>query len=183
MNTQRCHLTRPPCPDALIRRSVDASPGPDVLDLGCGTGIAVRFRQKGCTMLGVEPDPRMAEFARHSGLEAEVARFETRDSADRSCEALVAGTTWHWIDPALGITEAARVRRPGKSGPLRACLPASVRRGRSPFLRLSGPVSRIAVQWPGHHDPDPVRVPGAVLQLCPGPLRCSRLRRGGRVAF
>ncbi|MGH3188727.1 MAG: class I SAM-dependent methyltransferase [Streptosporangiaceae bacterium] len=52
-------------------------PGPDVLDVGCGTGIEARqFQAAGCTVLGVEPDTRMAEFARRSGIEAKVATFE-----------------------------------------------------------------------------------------------------------
>lgn len=68
---------RPGYPDALVARVVAQSPGSDVLDVGCGTGIAARqFQAAGCTVLGVEPDARMAGFARARGLPVEVATFE-----------------------------------------------------------------------------------------------------------
>jgi SAM-dependent methyltransferase len=60
-----------------VERIVAASPGPDVLDVGTGTGIAGRqFQAAGCRVLGVDPDARMADFARRKGLEVEVATFE-----------------------------------------------------------------------------------------------------------
>jgi len=73
----RYDRTRPPYPGALVKRIVAASPGPDVLDVGCGTGIAARqFQAAGCHVLGVEADARMAAFARRIGTEVEVATFE-----------------------------------------------------------------------------------------------------------
>jgi SAM-dependent methyltransferase len=105
---------RPRYPDALVARIVAASPGPDVLDVGCGTGIAARqFLAAGCRVLGVEPDARMADFARRTGIEVEVATFEAWDSAGRTFDAVVAGQSWHWVDPAAGAAQAARVLRPG----------------------------------------------------------------------
>jgi SAM-dependent methyltransferase len=93
---------------------VSASPGPDVLDVGIGTGIAARqFRAAGCRVLGVDVDARMAEFARRGGFEVEVATFEARDPAGRTFDAVVAGQTWHWVDPAAGAAKAADVLRPG----------------------------------------------------------------------
>lgn len=42
--------------------------GLDVLDVGCGTGIASRqIAQRGAKVLGVELAPRMAEIARGHG--------------------------------------------------------------------------------------------------------------------
>jgi SAM-dependent methyltransferase len=91
-----------------------ASPGPDVLDVGCGTGIAARqFQAAGCRVLGVDPDPRMADLARQSGLEAEVATFEAWDPAGRAFDAVIAAQAWHWVDPAAGAAKAAQVLRPG----------------------------------------------------------------------
>jgi SAM-dependent methyltransferase len=90
------------------------STGTDVLDVGCGTGIAARqFQMAGCTVLGVDVDPRMAELARRSGLEVEVARFEAWDPADRAFDAVVSGQAWHWIDPVAGASKAAEALRPG----------------------------------------------------------------------
>jgi SAM-dependent methyltransferase len=111
---ERYDRTRPSYPDAMVARIVAASPGRDVLDVGCGTGTAARqFQAAGCTVLGVEPDERMAAFARGSGVQVEVSRFEEWDAADRDFDAVVAGTAWHWVDPVAGAVKAARVLRAG----------------------------------------------------------------------
>jgi SAM-dependent methyltransferase len=97
-----------------VKRIVAASPGPDLLDVGTGTGIAARqFQAAGGRVLGVEPDARMADFARRTGVETEVAKFEDWDSAGREFDAVIAATAWHWVDPAAGAAKAARVLRPG----------------------------------------------------------------------
>ena len=114
MDAARYDRTRPPYPDALVERIVAASPGSDVLDVGAGTGIEARqFQAAGCTVLGVEPDERMAAFARGRGVEVEVATFEAWDPAGRDFDAVIAGTAWHWVDPVAGAVKAARVLRPG----------------------------------------------------------------------
>jgi SAM-dependent methyltransferase len=111
---ERYDRTRPSYPDAMVARIVAASPGRDVLDVGCGTGTAARqFQAAGCTVLGVEPDERMAAFARGTGVQVEVSRFEEWDAADRDFDAVVAGTAWHWVDPVAGAVKAARVLRAG----------------------------------------------------------------------
>ncbi len=113
-DAERYDRTRPPYPDALVARIVAASPGPEVLDVGCGTGIEARqFQAAGCAVLGVEPDARMAEFARRSGVHVEVATFEAWDPAGRQFDAVIAGTAWHWVDPVAGAAKAAQVLRPG----------------------------------------------------------------------
>ncbi|MEV7389908.1 MULTISPECIES: class I SAM-dependent methyltransferase [unclassified Streptomyces] len=113
-DAERYDRTRPRYPDALIERVIETSPGRDVLDVGAGTGIAgLAFQAAGCTVLGVEPDPRMAEFARRKGLDVEVAAFEDWDPAGRTFDTLTAATAWHWIDPVAGAAKAARALRPG----------------------------------------------------------------------
>jgi SAM-dependent methyltransferase len=100
-------------PAALVARIVAESPGPDVLDVGCGTGIAARqFQAAGCTVLGVEPDGRMAEFARARGLPVEVATFEAWDPDHRRFDTVIAAQSWHWVDPVTGSAKAARILRP-----------------------------------------------------------------------
>jgi SAM-dependent methyltransferase len=109
----RYDRTRPSYPTALVERIVAASPGPRILDVGCGTGISSRqLRAAGCAVLGVEPDARMAGWARDTGIETEVAKFEEWDSAGREFDTVVAGQTWHWVDPDAGAARAARVLRP-----------------------------------------------------------------------
>ncbi|MBE1583287.1 class I SAM-dependent methyltransferase [Nonomuraea angiospora] len=114
VDAERYDRTRPRYPDAMVARIVAGSPGPDVLDVGCGTGIEARqFQAAGCKVLGVDPDARMADFARREGLEVEVSTFETWEPAGRDFDAVVAGQAWHWVDPVAGAARAARVLRPG----------------------------------------------------------------------
>ena len=114
VDVDRYDRTRPSYPDALIDRIVAESPGRTMLNVGCGTGIEARqFRAAGCTVLGVEPDARMAGYARAGGLEVEEATFEEWDPAGRRFDAVVAGQAWHWIDPAAGAGKAAEVLRTG----------------------------------------------------------------------
>ena len=113
-DADRYDRTRPRYPQALVDAIVAASRGPDVLDVGIGTGIAARqFDAAGCRVLGVDPDARMADLARHSGLEVEVATFEAWNPAGRTFDAVIAGQTWHWVDPVAGAVKAAEVLRPG----------------------------------------------------------------------
>lgn len=113
VDPQRYDAARPGYPDALIARIVTAAPGRDVLDVGCGTGIAARqLRAAGCAALGVEPDRRMAEVARADGLAVEEARFEQWDPAGRTFDAVVAAQAWHWVEPVAGAAKAADVLRP-----------------------------------------------------------------------
>lgn len=113
-DAERYDRARPRYPDALIRRIVAASPGPELLSVGSGTGIDARqFQEAGCRVLGVEADARMAEFARGTGVATEVAKFEDWDPAGRRFDTLAAAMAWHWIDPVAGARKAADVLRPG----------------------------------------------------------------------
>ena len=101
-----------PVGTAPPRRIVASAPGRAVLDVGCGTGIAARqFQVADCTVLGVEPDERMAAVARRRGLPVEIFTFEAWDPAGRRFDAVVSGTAWHWVDPVAGATRAAEVLR------------------------------------------------------------------------
>jgi SAM-dependent methyltransferase len=109
----RYDRTRPGYPKELVERIITVSPGREILDVGVGTGVSARpFREAGCRVLGVEVDARMAEFARRRGYEVEVAKFEDWDPAGRRFDAIIAGTTWHWIDPTVGTAKAAELLRP-----------------------------------------------------------------------
>lgn len=109
----RYDRARPGYPADLIGRIVAASPGRDFLDVGCGTGISSRLlAAAGCRVLGLDPDPRMAERARLGGTETEVAKFEDWDRAGRSFDAVTAAQAWHWVDPVAGAAKAAAALRP-----------------------------------------------------------------------
>lgn len=113
LDPERYDRVRPRYPSEMVQRILTSSPGPTVLDVGCGTGISSRaFQAAGCEVLGVELDARMADFARRSGVAVEVARFEAWEPAGRAFDAVVSGQSWHWIDPLAGAVKAAQALRP-----------------------------------------------------------------------
>jgi SAM-dependent methyltransferase len=112
---------RPSYPRALIDALLDTAPAdtapgggaPRVLDVGCGTGIAAALlAARGCSVLGVEVDHRMAELARAKGLTVEEAPFEHWDDRGRRFDLLVCAQAWHWIEPQPGLRKAAQVLCP-----------------------------------------------------------------------
>lgn len=113
-DAERYDRARPSYPPRLVEQIVAASPGREMLDVGCGTGIAARlFQAAGCQVLGVDPDERMAVLARQHGVGVEVARFEAWDPAGRAFDAVIAAQAWHWVDPVAGAGKAAQALRPG----------------------------------------------------------------------
>jgi len=106
---------RPTYPDAVIDELLGPVPaGLDVLDVGCGTGIASRqMAQRGAKVLGVELAPRMAEIARGHGVDVEIAAFEGWDAAGRTFDRVTSAQAWHWLDLSIATTKAASVLRPG----------------------------------------------------------------------
>ncbi|MFF5496710.1 class I SAM-dependent methyltransferase [Streptomyces aquilus] len=114
VDSERYDRTRPRYPEAMVQRIAQSCPGAQLLDVGAGTGIEARqFQAAGCSVLGVEPDPRMAEFAQSRGTEVEIARFEDWDAAGRLFDGVISGQAWHWVDPVAGAAKAASVLRPG----------------------------------------------------------------------
>ena len=181
-DAERYDRARPRYPDAMVEAIVTASPGAEVLDVGCGTGIAARqFQALGCRVLGVDPDARMAGLAWRFGVEAEVAKFEDWDPAGREFDAAIAGQAWHWVDPVAGAAKAAQVLRPGG----RLALfwnsfrpPADVDEA---FAEVYRRVFRLGVQPRG--DGRPGRVLGDVHEGGGRDAAGGRVRRPGGVAI
>jgi SAM-dependent methyltransferase len=106
---------RPSYPAALVDALLSGAPQPPigeparrVLDVGCGTGIAgALLIARGCAVLGIEVDERMAALARLRGLPVEIATFERWDARGRRFQLVTSGQAWHWIDPLAGATKAA----------------------------------------------------------------------------
>ncbi len=104
---------RPSYPTALVDALMALGPQ-RVLDVGCGTGKASRlFSDRGCDVLGVEPDPAMAAIARSHGVRVEEGAFEDWQPRGRLFDLIVSGQAWHWVDPEVGPAKAASVLHPG----------------------------------------------------------------------
>lgn len=113
---------RPAYPDDLITDLV-ATTGigsrSAVLEVGCGTGQATRsLATLGCEVTAVEPGAGMAAVARErlaafGNVEVENSAFEDWDDRGRRFDALVAASSWHWVDPSTGWRRAHEVLRPG----------------------------------------------------------------------
>jgi SAM-dependent methyltransferase len=104
---------RPRYPVELVDRLLAEGPL-DVIDVGCGTGIAAaELSARGCRVLGVEPDQRMAAVATRRGLAVEESSFEHWDARGRRFDLLMSAQAWHWVDPAIGPSKAHAVVRDG----------------------------------------------------------------------
>jgi SAM-dependent methyltransferase len=100
---------RPSYPQALIDALMRWAPR-TVLDVGCGTGKASRLLvDRGCDVLGVEPDAQMAAVARDHGVSVEEGTFEAWDPLQRTFDLLISGQAWHWVEPGAGVAKAASV--------------------------------------------------------------------------
>ncbi len=85
-----------------------------VLDVGCGTGIAgALLAARGCSVLGVEIDERMAAVARAKGLEVDISPFEHWEVGARRFDLVVSAQAWHWVDPRAGAAKAAEALSEG----------------------------------------------------------------------
>jgi SAM-dependent methyltransferase len=87
---------------------------PTVLDVGAGTGIASeQLLDRGANVLGIEPDPRMAEVARDKGVPIEIATFENWKPAERRFDLVVFGQSFHWVNPEIALPKVHRLLRSG----------------------------------------------------------------------
>jgi SAM-dependent methyltransferase len=104
--------------DLLTPLLDSALPDGDILDVGCGGGsIAGRLASGARRVVGVDASPTQVRRFRSRGCDnaSAVTGFaEALPFRDRAFDGLYSTCVLkHWIDPALALSEAARVVRPG----------------------------------------------------------------------
>ena len=95
-------------------------PGQSIIDLGTGTGTLARgFAQRGCDVIGVDPDPRMLSTAKELDQHNKVsisyveAKAESTGLDRGAADIVSAGQCWHWFDRPRAIFEVNRILKPG----------------------------------------------------------------------
>jgi SAM-dependent methyltransferase len=87
-----------------------------VVDLGAGTGALTRLLVGRVPhVVAVEPDDRMRALLSEAvpAARAVAGRGESMPLPDASADAVIASTSWHWMDLVPTLTEVARVLVPG----------------------------------------------------------------------
>ena len=86
-----------------------------VADVCAGTGAFTRVvAERVDRVVAVDLDPRMlAVLGTTSTAAAVCASGDALPFADRTLDAVVVSSGWHWLDPARAVPEIARTVRPG----------------------------------------------------------------------
>jgi SAM-dependent methyltransferase len=97
--------------DWVLPKRVDT-----VVDLGAGTGALTRLLiDKSEEVIAVEPDDRMRAVLTEEvpGVRAVTGRGESMPIADGCVDAVLASSSWHWMDPVPTFQEVGRILRSG----------------------------------------------------------------------
>jgi ubiquinone/menaquinone biosynthesis C-methylase UbiE len=112
---------RPAYPASLVDAACSAgglTRGSHVVEVGCGPGkLTAALVERGLRVEAVDPGPALVEIARRrlggSSVRFHVARFEDVELPESAFDAVLSAEAFHWIDPAVGWSKAARLLRPG----------------------------------------------------------------------
>ncbi len=86
-----------------------------VVDLGAGTGALTRLLiDRADDVVAVEPDERMRSMLARQvpAARATDGRGESMPLPDGSVDAVLASSSWHWMDPIPALNEVARILEP-----------------------------------------------------------------------
>jgi SAM-dependent methyltransferase len=113
---------RPRYPQALIDRILEItqlSSSSHLLELGCGPAIATpAFAKLGGPLLAIEPNPDFARIARetcqiYSNVRVQNCSFEEWELESAQFDAVIAASSFHWINPEIGYPKAKAALRLG----------------------------------------------------------------------
>jgi ubiquinone/menaquinone biosynthesis C-methylase UbiE len=132
---------RPGYPATLVDTACAAAalgPGEPVVEVGCGTGkLTVALAERELRVEAIDPGSRLLEIAQRrtegSTVRFRPERFEDADLPERTFGAVFSAAAFHWVEPGVGWSKAARVLR---SGGVIALL-THVRGGMDPELRAA----------------------------------------------
>jgi SAM-dependent methyltransferase len=139
-----------------------------VLDVGCGTGLAMRLAAgKGARVSGLDAAAPMLEIARERLPDADLRVGDLQDLpfADATFDVVTAfNAVQYAADPAAAVTELARVVRPGG----RVAIGVWADPARCDTDVLFQRVRALAPPPPGTHAPLAISTPGVVEELLTG---------------
>jgi SAM-dependent methyltransferase len=104
---------RPRYPQQLLDRLAVLPDRAQILEIGCGTGIAtVALAELGYSVVAVDASLEMCAVARRNcaaypQVEIHHALFEDWELTAGKFDAVVAATSWHWVSPDVVYTKAA----------------------------------------------------------------------------
>lgn len=87
-----------------------------VVDLGAGTGALTRLLiDRADEVVAIEPDPRMRQVLINEVPDARAVdgRGESMPLPDHAADAVLASSSWHWMEVGPTLDEVARVLVPG----------------------------------------------------------------------
>lgn len=108
----------PPEVFAQLAALADLKRGSRVLELGCGTGQAtIPLAEWGYRIVALDLGAGVAALARSKlaafpSVEVVAAAFEEWPLPKEPFDAVIAATSFHWIDPAVRVTKTADALRP-----------------------------------------------------------------------
>ncbi len=102
----------------FVIRTAGLAPGSAVLELGCGTGqLTASLAGRGFELTALDIGPSLVAAAQRAlggpGVTFVVSSFEDFAAADGTFDLIVCATAFHWIDPEVRFSKAARLLRPG----------------------------------------------------------------------
>lgn len=114
--TQAYDRTRPRYPVRLLEKMMEITglqPKNKVLEIGAGPGIAtIELAKLGLEVVALEPNLSACELARakcdeYSQVKLVNTTFEAWDLQEQKFDAIVATTSFHWIEPEVRIQKTA----------------------------------------------------------------------------
>jgi SAM-dependent methyltransferase len=107
---------RPGPPAAAVDWILSSGRPKRIVDLGAGTGALSRLLvERADEVIAIEPDDRMRAVLVEEvpRARAVAGKGESMPIPNGHVEAIIAATSWHWMDPIPTLSESARVLVPG----------------------------------------------------------------------